>query len=357
MNRIIFLTILLPLALSVCSIHCQSCKASNTDVSIYACLSCFPDNDNTYLSSCGTISEDWTKYLVGAVLIIVLHLFMLSIGMGVYRQIFQNIQLATLVTWRYQFEKGAIAIQTTNFALITSNNFIETFGIQFIIFLLLLVVFLLVLALTDKNLHSPTAMLLRRKKVIFPIRLITLIYNVLLLSSLAQVSSVNDVIDFQPFSFSIAILALVVVFFMLVGVGVISNWKKFQVDDPHYYVLLQEMTSKKWYAKNNVLISLLTRTLIICIYVGMYSSPSAGGIIVIILQVIYTIYFVILIRFTKIRYFIFRTISHLLLIAIMTTSYIGSVSDLSSPAWQNSSLSYVIFLMGKVIFFFWITIG
>ena len=81
-------------------------------------------------------------------------------------------------------------------------------------------------------------MLLKRKKVIFPIRLITLIYNVLLLSSLAQVTSINDVIEFQPFSFSIAILALVVVFLMLVGVGVISNWKKFQVDDPHYYVLL-----------------------------------------------------------------------------------------------------------------------
>ena len=59
----------------------------------------------------------------------------------------------------------------------------------------------------------------------------------------------------------------------LIFVGVVSNWKKFQVDDPHYYVLVEEMTTKKWYAKNNTLINLLTRTCILCLYVGLFSTP------------------------------------------------------------------------------------
>ena len=135
--------------------------------------------------------------------------------------------MATLLTWRYQFEKGSIAIQTTNFALVTSNRFISTFGIQFITFLLVIFIFVIILGLTDKSLHSPTAMLLRRKKIIFPVRLITLLYNVMLLSSLIQVVSVNDVVGFQAFSFSLAILAIVVAFFLLLWVGVMSNWKNF----------------------------------------------------------------------------------------------------------------------------------
>ena len=135
--------------------------------------------------------------------------------------------MATLLTWRYQFEKGSIAIQTTNFALVTSNRFISTFGIQFITFLLVIFIFVIILGLTDKNLHSPTAMLLRRKKIIFPVRLITLLFNVMLLSSLIQVVSVNDVVGFQAFSFSLAILAIVVAFFLLLWVGVMSNWKNF----------------------------------------------------------------------------------------------------------------------------------
>ena len=169
-------------------------------------------------------------------------------------------------------------------------------------------------------------MLLKRKKIIFPVRLITLFYNVLLLSSLSQITGTNEIISFQPLSFSIAILALVVTLVLLISIVVVSNWKRFQVDDPHYYVLLEQMTSKKWYAKNNIAISLTFRTLMIGIYVGMFSNSSAGGIIIIILQVIYTIYFIIMIRFTKVRYMIFKAISHLLLIATLTISYVGSVS-------------------------------
>ena len=82
-------------------------------------------------------------------------------------------------------------------------------------------------AIFDKSLHSPTTTLLKRKKIIFPIRLITLLFNPLLLSSIIQVINLNSDVTFKPFSFSMAILALVSVFLILVLVGVVSNWKKF----------------------------------------------------------------------------------------------------------------------------------
>ena len=95
----------------------------------------------------------------------------------------------------------------------------------------------------------------------------------LFLSSLAQVVSVSDDVDFSAFSFALAVLALVVASLIIVILTVVSNWKKFQTDDPHYYVFLEQMTSKKWYAKNNIVFSLVTRLLLISIYVGLFSQP------------------------------------------------------------------------------------
>ena len=74
-------------------------------------------------------------------------------------------------------------------------------------------------------------------------------------------------------------------------------------------------------------------------------------------QVIYTIYFIILIRFTKLRYLIFKSISHLLLIITLTISYVGSVSEIYGSSWNNSSLVYVLSLMAHVIFFFLIRVA
>lgn len=116
------------------------------------------------------------------------------------------------------------------------------------------------------------------------------------------------------------------------------------------------MVSKRWFAKNNILISLLFRTVILCVYAGLFSSPSASGIILIILQTIYTIYFIVLLRFTKLRYFAFRITSHILLICSFTISYIGGVSEINSSTWSGSSTVYILFLMGHVIFFFLICI-
>ena len=96
--------------------------------------------------------------------------------------------MAAIISWRYGFQKGTMALQATNFAIFRDNTFTHTYAYQFIIILLVLFIFLAVTAVTDKMAHSQTAMLFRRKKIIFPIRIITLTFNALLLSSLIQIT-------------------------------------------------------------------------------------------------------------------------------------------------------------------------
>lgn len=89
----------------------------------------------------------------------------------------------------------------------------------------------------EKNTHNSTAILIRRKKIIFPVRVQTLIFNMLFFTSLVQVSTINTS-SYSYFSFALAIFGLVGSVAILIGLAVVSNWKRFQVDDPHYYVLL-----------------------------------------------------------------------------------------------------------------------
>lgn len=60
----------------------------------------------------------------------------------------------------------------------------------------------------------------------------------LLYSSLMQVATISTEPKLKVFAYVLAILALVKLVVVLVGLLVSSNWKRFQVDDPHYYVLL-----------------------------------------------------------------------------------------------------------------------
>ena len=99
-------------------------------------------------------------------------------------------------------------------------------------------VFWLLLILVDRIPHNPTAIILRRKKIIFPTRIITLVFNILLYSSLLQLTTVQTESTFQSFAFVLAILAVIKVVVILIGLAVASNWKRFEVDDPHYYVFL-----------------------------------------------------------------------------------------------------------------------
>ena len=183
--------------------------------------------------------------------------------------------------------------------------------------------------------HNPTAILIRRKKIIFPTRVITFVFNVLLFSSLVQIATINTEPALKVFALVLAILAIIKIVVVLIGLAVTSNWKRFQVDDPHYYVLLEQMTSKKWYAKNSVLISLLTRGVIILAFVLQFETPQIAGIIMVITQILYTFYVVALLRFTKIRYFVCIVLGNMMTIGLLLVVYIGSLSSISGDSWTK----------------------
>ena len=183
--------------------------------------------------------------------------------------------------------------------------------------------------------HNPTAILIRRKKIIFPTRVITFVFNVLLFSSLVQIATINTEPALKVFALVLAILAIIKIVVVLIGLAVTSNWKRFQVDDLHYYVLLEEMTSKKWYAKNSVLISLLTRGVIILAFVLQFETPQIAGIIMVITQILYTFYVIALLRFTKIRYFVCIVLGNMMTIGLLLVVYIGSLSSISGDSWTK----------------------
>lgn len=135
---------------------------------------------------------------------------------------FENIQLVSLITWRYGFERGAFAMQGTNFAVIRNNLFVDMFGYQFLVIILILLMFGLTMATLGKTSQHPTAILLRRKRIIFPVRIMTLCYNILLFSSLAQLSTIG-LVPLNILSIVLAICGLTFSVSILIFIGVISN--------------------------------------------------------------------------------------------------------------------------------------
>lgn len=236
--------------------------------------------------------------------------------------------------------------------MVRNNSFPDTFGSQFIVVMVLLGVFWLLLIVVDRIPHSPTAILIKRKKIIFPTRVITFIFNILLFSSMLQVTTVSTEPTFKTFAFVLAILALVKLVIVLIGLLVTSNWKRFEVDDPHYYVLVEQMTTKRWYAKNNVIISLLARGIIIITFVTLFESPQVAGIIMIITQILYSLYVIALLRYTKIRYYVFIVIGNLLTIGTLLVIYIGGIATINTDAWNNDSIGYVSMMLILVAVFF-----
>lgn len=142
------------------------------------------------------------------------------------------------MTWRYGFQGGTIGLQGTNLAVVSHNSFPDTFGAQFIVVMVLLGIFWFILLLIDKIPNNPTVALIKRKKIIFPVRIITFVFNILLYSSVMQIATVDTEASLKIFALVLAILALIKIVVVLIGLAVTSNWKNFQVDDPHYYVLL-----------------------------------------------------------------------------------------------------------------------
>ena len=72
------------------------------------------------------------------------------------------------------------------------------------------------------------------------------------------------------FSFIFAIVVLIKQGIFLAVFAWIINGSQFEIDDPKYYVLVEKLTSKRWYSRNHSLFSLGVRALIIVIFIALY---------------------------------------------------------------------------------------
>lgn len=153
-------------------------------------------------------------------------------GNGVYRDLFEGLQLCTLTVWKYGSESGTAPLSGINLGILTRNSFPNSFGAQFICIMCVLTAFWVLLIMVDKIPHDSTAMLIRRKTIIFPVRIYTFFFNILLFTSLVQVATNSPSSNYL--AFSLAILALIKLAIVLGGIIVVSNWNNFKIDDPNY---------------------------------------------------------------------------------------------------------------------------
>jgi hypothetical protein len=82
MSHWLCLALLLPWVLSACASECGSCSI---DQNPYTCLTCPSGSGLSYLSSCTQYDQNHTPFVVLVVAVTLIHLFMLAMGIGIYR--------------------------------------------------------------------------------------------------------------------------------------------------------------------------------------------------------------------------------------------------------------------------------
>lgn len=108
------------------------------------------------------------------------------------------------------------------------------------------------------------------------------------------------------------------------------------------------MTSKKWYSRNNVLFSLVARGITIIAFILLFEKPEEAGIVMTASQLLYTIYVLIFIRYTKLRYAIIIAFSQILTIGIIVISFLGAAQALESSLRDSLNIGYIVLFLSLV---------
>lgn len=161
MQRCLILIILSFVAYSSCDPQCKTCLSNSSD----NCISCY-----IYIKSCRFIEPN-NLFLPIGILIIIVHLIMILLGYGVYRNIYQNIQMLSLLGWGYGSQSGANQLIITNFGIAKDNNFVTSYGAQFFIAISVISIFIILVSSVNRLPHNSMATLIKRKKIIFPLRI------------------------------------------------------------------------------------------------------------------------------------------------------------------------------------------
>lgn len=133
-----------------CDPQCRTCNSHSP----YDCTSCSLDpNANLYIKSCQPIEPNNLFFYIAIVLIIV-HLIMIILGYGVYRNVFENLQMLALIGWGYGSQSGANQLVILNFTVPKNNSFISTFGVQFFLSIAVIGIFIVLVSAVDRLPHK-----------------------------------------------------------------------------------------------------------------------------------------------------------------------------------------------------------
>ena len=165
--KIFLILILLNVVVIPCDPQCKTCQTESP----YTCTSCSNDIPlKIYLKSCQG-QERSALFLVIAILVIIVHLIMIMLGHGVYRNLYENIQLVSIISWGYGSQNGIEQLQATNFGFLKNNLFLESYGAQFFISVTIIGIFILLSGAVDRLPFNSLATMIKRKKIIFPLRI------------------------------------------------------------------------------------------------------------------------------------------------------------------------------------------
>ena len=136
--------------------------------------------------------------------------------------------MVVLVNWRLdRFGGGIVGWQYLNLAGISNNNFPATYGVQFIVVMIILGIFWLMIIFVNRISHQPTVNFIHKMKMTLSMRIITFIFNMLLFASLMQITTTATEPEFKTFAYVLAILALVKIVLVINGLTFTSNSKYF----------------------------------------------------------------------------------------------------------------------------------
>lgn len=165
MKKCLILIIVTQIALS-CNLQCNTC----TSDSPYACTTCFTTpSRNLYIKSCQPI-DGYNIFTALGIVMIIVHLTMLCLGYGMYRNVYENIQLLAIISWGYGSQSGAEKLSLMNFGWNYDNTFLSSYGAQFFIAIAVIGIFIILVSSVDRLPHNSIATLIKRKKIIFPLR-------------------------------------------------------------------------------------------------------------------------------------------------------------------------------------------
>lgn len=136
-------------------------------------------------------------------------------------------------------------------------------------------------------------------------------------------------------------------------IGFVTNFRDFQIDDQKYYILIEKLTTRRWYARNNFMFSLIIRFLIIIIFVTIFDNPSVSGLIITLIQLVYTVISFLSLKFIKFRYSIFNLLGNILTCgAFLCISQAGYLYQNDNIFQQYVSAYYIIVLLLCILFIF-----